>query len=82
MPFESKISLGCPACDELIYREMSWFRKNFPTCPHCQQTLRGEQFDAALHALEQAMDLSIDEMLAPAGHGGCCGSKKSGCCGQ
>ena len=84
MTEESKIALDCPCCGESIYQTPSWFRKSYSNCPMCEKELRGEQFDALIHDLEQAFDDHIDTILSekPQG-GGCCGSaKKDSCCGK
>jgi len=76
---ESKISLDCPYCREAIYETLSWFKKDYSTCPACEQGLAAGQFAGIIKNLEQAVAASIEEMLNAKPSGSCC-SKKSSCC--
>jgi len=76
---ETEISLDCPYCSESIFEALSWFKKSYTTCPHCEQGLAADQFSAVVADFERAMEESIEEMVNGKPKGGCCGSKSS-CC--
>lgn len=75
MNVEPHISLDCPHCHEAICAAISWFKKCYSTCPHCEQGLAGSQFANVIVDLEQAMDECVEEMINSLPGGGCCGSK-------
>ncbi len=77
MQFEKNVALDCPYCRESIFETISWFKKTYSTCPHCEKGLSSGQFEAAIVELEMAMDASIEEMLYGETKGGCCGDKSS-----
>lgn len=77
---ETKITLDCPYCSESIFESLSWFKKSYSTCPHCDKGLVAGQFSAVISDLEQSVDESIEEMIHGQPHSSCCG-KKSSCCG-
>ncbi len=79
MPYEPKVALDCPYCRESIYETLSWFKKDYSTCPACEQGLAAGQFSAVITNLEQAMAANIEEMINGAPPSSCCG-KKSSCC--
>jgi len=70
---EEMLMLGCPYCGAAIHQTLSWFKKTYSTCPACAKGLAATQFEAAILALEQAMDESIDEMVNGKTPEGCCG---------
>jgi hypothetical protein len=76
---ESKISLNCPGCEQLIYEPLEWFKQPFSACPVCDTRWSAEQFSSLIADLEQAMDRDIDEMVGGSPHKSCCG-KGSSCC--
>lgn len=82
MLLETHVALDCPYCKEAIYEPLSWFKKDYSTCPFCGQGLAAEQFSRTVSDLELAMEDHVEEMLngRPQAGGGCCGSKKSSCC--
>lgn len=77
--YEPKISLDCPYCNTSIYQALSWFKKDYSTCPACGQGLAAGQFSAIIANLEQSMVENIEEMLNDQSASSCCG-KKSSCC--
>jgi len=77
---EPKIDLTCPYCNASIYATISWFKKDYSTCPACDQGLAAGQFAAVISDLEQAMDASVEEMIYGAPQTSCCG--KDSCCHQ
>ena len=79
MFFEPKISLECPYCEESIYETLSWFKKDYSTCPACEQGLAAGQFSVIIANLEQDMAANIEEMVNGQPTSSCCG-KKSSCC--
>ncbi len=79
MLFEPRISLECPYCDESIYETLDWFKKDYSTCPACEQGLAAGQFSALIANLEHEMAANIEEMVNGQAPTSCCG-KKSSCC--
>lgn len=78
---ETNIGLECPYCAETIYESLSWFKKTYSTCPHCDKGLTSGQFSSVVLDLERAMEEDIAAMVLGRGQGGCCGKKSScGCC--
>jgi uncharacterized protein with PIN domain len=72
--------LDCPYCGASIYEALSWFKKDYSTCPACEQGLAAGQFSAVIANLEQAMAANIEEMLNGPPASSCCGKKSSSCC--
>ncbi len=76
---EPRISIDCPYCSEAIYEPLSWFKKDYSTCPACQQGLAAGQFATLVANYEQARLDSIEEMLGGPTSTSCC-DKGSSCC--
>ncbi len=77
MSLEPKVSLDCPYCKAAIYETLSWFKKDYSSCPACDQGLAAGQFAAVVANLEQAMAASIEEMINGKPESSCCGNKSS-----
>ena len=77
---EEKIALDCPYCGAAIYQTLSWFKKEYSTCPTCQKGLAAGQFATMIDEIEQALDGRIEEMVKGTAQGGCCGKGSSSCC--
>lgn len=74
---EAKIALDCPYCDESIYEPLSWFKKDYSTCPACDNGLAAGQFATIVTNIEQAMDANIEEMINGKLISSCCGKKSA-----
>lgn len=79
MLVEPKVALDCPYCKESIYETLSWFKKDYSTCPFCEQGLVSGQFSSIIASIEKAFAANIEEMITGKAPGNCCG-KKSSCC--
>ncbi|KIH77089.1 hypothetical protein SAMN05660860_00406 [Geoalkalibacter ferrihydriticus] len=74
---ESKIALDCPYCKETIYQPLSWFEKDYSTCPTCGKGLAAGQFAAAVNEIKQAQDACVDDLFSVQSGSSCCGKKSS-----
>ena len=79
---EERITLECPYCRKEICKPLSWFKKSYSTCPHCQGGLAASQFEAVIYDIEVALDATVEEMVIGQQPSGCCGGGSSSGCGS
>ncbi|PLX94579.1 MAG: hypothetical protein C0621_05220 [Desulfuromonas sp.] len=77
---EENVALDCPSCGAEIYAPLSWFKKEYGTCPHCDGGVAAGQFATRLAEIEEAFDAHIDEMLQPEPSCGCGATATTGSC--